>query len=312
MSSSYFFTAVLKSKRSENTVIFLLLNTAAQIILSFEFLSLLKAIDLYNVLKVNIAVFLVALVFWNIKNRPKLKTEEFELTFDSIKTALKQDKILFVLSIFFLISIIASFFMAFYAPVNLWDSMTYHIARVAIWIQNKSLAHYETSSIRQVMFPPNAEIFYLWPLVFIKKDFLAGMAQFISFCGSLWVLSSFLTYIKVSKKRILWAIFIFASLPEIILQASSTQNDFVLGFFLFASLYLFIYGVREKEKVSIVMSAMAIGISIGIKGSVFMFLPVLGIVYTIISVRSEKKQFYKPLLLCGSCTVLFFVLLSFL
>jgi len=310
ISSTYFITSVLKSKRSENSVIFFLLNTAAQIILTFEFLSLLKAIDLYNVLKVNAAVFLFALVFWNIKNRPKLKAAEFELSFEKIKTELKKDKILFALSIFFLSSIIISFFLAFYAPVNLWDSMTYHTARVAFWIQNKSLEHFETSSIRQVMFPPNAEILYLWVLVFIKKDFLAGMAQFISFCGSLWVLTSFLTYLKISKKRILWAVFIFASLPEIILQASSTQNDLVLGFFLFASLYLFIYGVREKEKISLVMSAMAIGISMGIKGSVFMFLPILGIIYTIISVRSEKNQFYKPLLLCGSWTVLFFLLLS--
>ena len=310
ISSSYFLTAVLKSKRSENSVIFFLLNTAAQIILTFEFLSLLKAIDLYNVLKVNAAIFLFALVFWNIKNKPKLKTTEFELSFEKIKTELKKDKILFALSIFFLGSLIVSFFLAAYAPVNLWDSMTYHTARVAFWIQNKSLDHFETSSIRQVMFPPNAEIFYLWPLVFIKKDFLAGMVQFISFCGSLWVLTSFLTYIKISKKRILWAVFIFASLPEIILQASSTQNDLVLGFFLFASLYLFIYGVREKEKLSLIMSAMAIGISMGIKGSVFMFLPILGIIYTIISVRSEKKQFYRPLLLCGSWTVLFFLLLS--
>ena len=310
ISSTYFFTSVLKSKRPENSVIFFLLNTAAQIILTFEFLSLLKAIDLYNVLKVNIAVFLFALVFWHIKNRPRLKTEAFELSFEKIKTELKKDKILFALSIFFLGSLIVSFFLAFYAPVNLWDSMTYHTARVAFWIQNKSLEHFETSSIRQIMFSPNAEIFYLWPLVFIKKDFLAGMAQFISFCGSLWILSSFLSYIKVSKKRILWAVFIFASLPEIILQASSTQNDLVLGFFLFASLYLFIYGVREKEKNSIIMSAMALGISVGIKGTVFMFLPALGIIYTIISVWSEKKQFYKFLLFYVSWTILFFGLLS--
>ena len=108
----------------------------------------------------------------------------------------------------------------------------------------------------------------------------------------------------------MWAVFVFASLPEIILQSSSTQNDLVLGFFLFASLYLFIYGVREKEKKSLIFSAMAMGISVGIKGSVFMFLPALGLICTVISIRSEKRQFYKPLLLLVSWTVLFFILLS--
>jgi len=108
----------------------------------------------------------------------------------------------------------------------------------------------------------------------------------------------------------LWAVFLFASLPEIILQSSSTQNDLVLGFFLFASLYLFIYGVREKEKISLVLSAMALGLSLGIKGSVFMFLPALGIIYIIISALCEKKRFYKPLLFFGSMSFLFFILLS--
>lgn len=308
--SSYFITAIVKSKRHENTIVFFLLNLSAQIILSFEFLSILKAIDLYNVLKVNSAVFIFSLILWNIKSRPKFKTGEFELPFEVIKTELKKDKILYILSFFFLFSILTSLFMAVYAPVNLWDSTTYHVARVAFWIQHKSLEHFETSSIRQTMFPPNAEILYLWPLVFLKKDFFAGMVQFVSFCGSLWILSSFLSYIKVSPKRILWTVFIFASLPEIILQSSSTQNDLVLGFFLFVSLYLFIYGVREKEKTSLIMSSMALGISLGIKGSVFMFLPVIGIVYLILLIKSEKKQFYKPLLLYGSCTVLFFALLS--
>ncbi len=308
--SSYFFTAIIKSKRSENSVIFWILNIAAQIILTFEFLSLLKAIDLYNVLKVNFVVFVFSFIFWKIKNMPELKIKKFDLSFEIIKTEFQKDKLLLILGIFFLFSFLISLFLALYAPVNLWDSTTYHVARVFFWIQNKTLAHFETSSIRQTMFPPNAEIFYLWPLVFIKKDFLAGMVQFLSFCGSLWVLSSFLTYLKISPKRILWAIFVFASLPEIILQSSSTQNDLVLGFFLFASLYLFTYGIREKEKVSLIMSAVAMGIAMGIKGSAFMFLPAIGIIYTIISFRSEKKQFYKPLLFYGSCTFLFFILLS--
>ncbi len=96
-------------------------------ILSFEFLSILKAIDLYNVLKVNAAVFIFSLILWNIKSRPKFKTGEFELSFEVIKTELKKDKILYILSFFFLFSILASLFMAVYAPVNLWDSTTYHV-----------------------------------------------------------------------------------------------------------------------------------------------------------------------------------------
>lgn len=310
MCSTYFFTAIFKSKRPENTVIFFLLNTAVQVILSFEILSILKSIDPINVLKINLFVWLISFIFWNIKKRPKLISEKFDINFENIKTAVKKDKILLILGLFFLFSVFISFFLAVYAPVNQWDSTTYHFARIALWIQHKSLEHFETSSVRQVMFPPNAEILYLWFLMFIKKDFLAGMVQFLSFCGSVWVLFSFLSYLKVSTERILWAVFVFSSLPAIILQSSSTQNDLVLGFALFVSLYLFMYGIREKEQKSLIFSAIALALSIGIKASVFMFLPAFGIVYVALALQNREKQAYKPLLLYAGWTILFFILLS--
>lgn len=308
--STYFFTALLRSKRPENSLIFFILNFSAQIIISFEFLSLLKSIDLFNFLKVNAVFFVAGLILWNIKNRPALITKSFDINLNLIKTELKKDKILYVFSFFFLFSVATSLFLALYAPVNLWDSATYHFARMALWLQNKNIGHFETSSVRQIMFPPNAELLYLPVLLFFKKDFMAGIVQFSSFCGSLWVLSSFLSYLKISKRRILWAVFVFSSLPAIILQSSSTQNDLVLGFFLFASLYLFIYGIKEKEKISVVFSAMALGIAIGVKSSVFMCLPAIAVVYVIVAFQAERKQFYKPLLFYAACVILFFALLS--
>lgn len=308
LSSSYFITAIFKSKRPENTVIFFLLNLSAQIILSFEILSLFRAIDANNFLRINILVCFLAFLFWIIKKAPMLITEKFDFSLKEILKQLQKDKILLVMGYFFLFSVLISFFLAMYAPTNQWDSMTYHVARVAFWIQHKSLAHFESSSISPIIFPPNAEILFLWPMVFIKKDFMAGMVQYTSFLGSLWVLYSFLSYIKVSKRRTLWTIFVFASLPEIILQSSSTQNDLVLGFFLFVASYLFIYGAREQEKVSLIMSALAIGIAMGVKTTFFMFVPSLAAAYILIAIYTRKKQFYKLLLFYGLCSFLFFVL----
>jgi len=308
--STYFVTAVFKSKKPENNVLFFILNLFAQIILSFEFLSLLGQIKEINVLLLNLVVMAISFVFWKHKNSPVLFTEKVDITFEKIKTSLSQDKFLKILGIFFLISVLASLFLAAYAPVNLWDSMTYHLARIVIWMQNGSINHFETSSIRQVMFPPNAEILYMWVLIFLKKDFLAGMVQYISFVGILWTLTSFLRYMKFSMKRVLWSVFIFASLPEVILQSSSTQNDLILGFLLFVSLYLFIYGLEQKEKISSVMSALAMGMAFGVKGSVFMLFPVLMLVYAFVVFKQEKNNFYKPLIIYTFNVFLFFVILS--
>lgn len=41
-------------------------------------------------------------------------------------------------------------------PYN-WDSMTYHLPRIAYWRQNRSIAHYATNCIRQISSPVLAE-----------------------------------------------------------------------------------------------------------------------------------------------------------
>jgi drug/metabolite transporter (DMT)-like permease len=46
---------------------------------------------------------------------------------------------------------------AFIAPPNTWDSMTYHMARVAHWVQNQSIDHYPASDLRQLYQHPWAE-----------------------------------------------------------------------------------------------------------------------------------------------------------
>jgi hypothetical protein len=48
--------------------------------------------------------------------------------------------------------------VAYLAPPDTWDSLTYHMARVAHWAQSGSLAHYATGIERQDLMPPGAEL----------------------------------------------------------------------------------------------------------------------------------------------------------
>ena len=43
---------------------------------------------------------------------------------------------------------------AIVAPPNNMDSMSYHMPRVMHWIQNASISHYPTNTLRQISFPP--------------------------------------------------------------------------------------------------------------------------------------------------------------
>lgn len=61
-----------------------------------------------------------------------------------------------------------------YAPNN-WDSMTYHLARVAHWIQGRSVEAFPTSIPRQVALGPGAEYLLLALQVVSGSDALAGL-----------------------------------------------------------------------------------------------------------------------------------------
>jgi len=309
ITSSYFICSIIKSKKFENTVIYYVLIVLSQVIITFEMLSIIKQVNSVGVLLSNFIIFLVSLALWNHFKRPVINIPEFKC-FDKIKFALKRDKILRILFIFFVFSSLISLFLALISPTNSGDSLAYHLARIGFWIQNGTIAHYETSSIRQLVFPINSEILILWSMVFLKRDYLAQMPEYLSYIGCLFVLFSFLSYLKISTRRTLWTIFILASLPAVILESMSCQTNLIIAFLLISSLYLFIYGVRESDKKSLIFSAVSYSIALGTKDTAFLFLPVFGIVYSLISLNKLKSNFYKPLLIFALSIIPAFLLLS--
>jgi hypothetical protein len=249
-------------------------------------------------------------MIWNYFKRPFIDIPEFKHIKDKIKFALKQDKILKILFVFFVFSSLVSLFLALISPTNSVDSLTYHLARIGFWMQNETLAHFETGSIRQLVFPINSEILILWSMIFLKGDYLAQMPEYLSYIGCLFVLFNFLSYLKISTRRILWTIFILASLPAVIIESMSCQTNLIIAFLLMCSFYLFIFGIKENDKKSLIFSAISYSIALGTKDTAFLFLPVFGIIYSLISFNELKYNFYKPLLLFIFSIIPAFILLS--
>jgi hypothetical protein len=111
-----------------------------------------------------------------------------------------------------------------YRPNN-WDSMTYHLARVAYWLQNRSVAPYATNIARQVDLPPGAEYLVLVLQAISGTERLASLVQFGAWM--LLVLSAPALARTHGAPRTVsrWAAVLAATIPMAVLQASSTQND---------------------------------------------------------------------------------------
>ncbi len=113
-----------------------------------------------------------------------------------------------------------------YAP-NTGDSMTYHLARVAHWIQQASVEVYPTGTLRQTVMMPGAEYVLLALQVVSGSDRLAALLQLGAYLILVFAAPTVARIAGAPARHARWAAPLTAALPMAVLQASSTQNDLV-------------------------------------------------------------------------------------
>jgi hypothetical protein len=171
--------------------------------------------------------------------------------------------LLFVLPIGFIVALTG--LIAFVAPPNNYDSMTYHMGRVVHWIQNHSVQHYPTNIDRQLFMPPWAEFAITHFYVLSGGDRLSNGVQWFSMLGSLTGVSLIVKQLGGSKESQLLAALIAACLPMGILQASSTQTDYVVTLWLVCFVH-YVLRLLEVSKGQLPMWAASslAGLSLGL------------------------------------------------
>lgn len=122
--------------------------------------------------------------------------------------------------------------IAIVAPPNTFDSMTYHMSRVAHWTRNGSVAHYPTHITFQLSHSPWAEFAILQFQILTGGDRLANLVQWASMVGSLIGASLIAARLGGGTRAQVATVVVAATIPMGIVQASSTQNDYVVAFWL--------------------------------------------------------------------------------
>lgn len=127
--------------------------------------------------------------------------------------------------------------IALIAPPNNSDSMTYHMSRVVHWIQNRSVAFYPTHILRQLHQNPWAEFAVMNFQILSSGDRLADLVQWFSMVGSILGVTLIAMQLGAGMRGQILAAVVAATLPMGILQASSTQNDYVVCYWLVCFVY---------------------------------------------------------------------------
>ncbi len=177
-------------------------------------------------------------------------------------------------------------------PPNNWDSMTYHMARIAHWVMNESIEPYPTHIYRQIYQPPLAEWMIGQICLLNRADYFANSLQLFFLVASLGVVNQLMLLLKIKKKSRNIAFVLVITTPSIFMQTTATQNDIVVGFFILCILYFLILFFKRNNTINALLLGLSIGCAILTKGTAFVYLiPIMGLGIIILIRSIYKKQF---------------------
>ncbi len=314
ISSCFFASAILNKSpkiHSYNVsfLIYTLLLIFAQVVFSFELLSLFNSISQEKFLILNILFLTISYIIWK-KNGSSFHflKEPVVREAKKIKQALLKDKSLVILFGAWCFFIFTALIMSFLLPANAYDSLSYHLARVPFWISNGNLNHFDTPEARMLVMPINSELLYSWVFLFFKQDWGIG---FFSFCG--YVLAIFNLYqilgeLNFATRPKLWAVFMISSMTSVIVEASGAETDVLLGGLLLSAIYLFIRSVKTGSKSDIFFSSLAYALAVGTKSPAVMSLASFVFLSVAIFLCFKNAMNFKEKLRIYKYFVVFFAL----
>lgn len=180
--------------------------------------------------------------------------------------------------------------VALLAPPNYPDAMTYHMSRVAHWIQARSLDWYPTGDPRQNYQLPFAEIAILHLQLLSGGDRWANLVQWGSFALGGATVSLVLAELGASH-RVQWAGAILAyTIPMAILQASGAQNDLVVSLWLLAFLLFLWRASGDGRRESAVLCGTALGLALATKGTAYLYAPAMAVALILVRLASGPRM----------------------
>lgn len=272
-------------------VIIFLLACSANIILAVFILSFLKWISPLGFLIIHAIFLLLSFLIIKLTNRkffspfPKIDLGEF-----------KKHPPILILGAAVLAFLVVSIFLILLVPPNNWDSMTYRLSRIGFWLQNSSLEFFKTYDVRQNSYSTNAQILMMWCIAFIKSDIFAGFVQWVGYLGTILLVYGIALELGASRNQSIFAGLVWASIPEVMLEATSTQYDIAVTFFLMAYIFFLLRGIREMGWRGILISGISLGLAIGTKATAFFALPGI-FIGTLFIFYKVKNNFWKNLTL---------------
>jgi hypothetical protein len=190
--------------------------------------------------------------------------------------------------------------IALVAPPNTWDSMTYHMARVASWLQHRSVAHYPTANLRQLYLGPWAEFAIANLQGLSGSDYLANMVQFCTTLGSVLAVTAIAQKLGANLRGQMIAGLFVATIPIGIMEGSSTQTDSVAAFWTLCAINAMLLIDSKELRFRLLIESLfaaAVGLAFLTKATTLLYLAPFVACALVTQFRNRGVQVLRPTLL---------------
>ena len=197
--------------------------------------------------------------------------------------------------------------VAWAAPSNTVDAMTYHLARVVHWIQNETVFPYASHIKSQIYQNPWAQYALLHFQVLSDGDRFANFIQWAASIGNIIVVSAIAKVLGGDRTSQIFAAVLCATIPMGIIQAASTQNNHILAFWLLCFIYYVLLLIESKKNWNswnLSNLGASLGLTILTKGTGYIYAFPFFLWFFLSGVKKFKLNFWKYLGIVGAIVLL--------
>ena len=167
---------------------------------------------------------------------------------------------------------------------------------------------WKTPNNFNLIYPVNANLLMLWTILFTKSWLVAGLIQWFSALAGAVSIFGISRRLGWHRAGALFAGLVWLSLPEILLQSTTTQLDLMVAIFAVIAVYFLIAGLQSRISGEVVLSGIAMGLVVGTKQIALFLLPGFAFFLVLLLLKDRRKNtrsILTWLIAAGISTILF-------
>ena len=186
----------------------------------------------------------------------------------------------------------AVFLIGVLSPPNNWESMAYRMMRVAMWLQQGSVAHYATPYTVQLYHAPLGSWHIAHLQLLAGSDRFANAAEWLALVGCAVAASLIARELRQPFRVQLLAAVLAATLPTALLQGSSTQGNLLAAYWLLCAVLMFVQDLRRPAWWRLASCGAAAGFALLAKPTMYVIGPAVALAlgfYGALAYRRPKR-----------------------